>query len=78
MMKGEHTMTKEEMNRIFKAAMHTTPEEMQEMVQLMAYAEEHLEECGVTDKKSQTVMTGSIILYYGKELAKRNPDAPKQ
>ena len=78
MMKGEHTMTKEEMNRIFKAAMHTTTEEMQDMVQLMAYAEEHLEERGVTDKKIQTVMTGSIILYYGKELAKRNPDAPKQ
>ncbi len=62
------------MERIFQAARDTTPEELQNIVDLTLYAKKRLKEMGESDPSLISLMAGSTVLYYGKGLAPEIPD----
>ena len=76
-MKGDDNMTREEMERIFKAAMHTTPEELQATADLIKYTQDRMAELGETDGSKIAMIAGAVLVYYGKELAAKEGRADK-
>ena len=62
-------MTREEMERIFKAAMKATPAELMAANDLVNYTHDRLVEMGQTDKSNISVIASTVLVYYGKELA---------
>ena len=62
-------MTREEMEKIFKAGMNTTPEELQATADLISYTRERLADMGETDEGKVTLIACTVLVYYGKSLA---------